>query len=93
MADFTIFVDSKKYSWSVRPRARAQAPGVAFGEVMVRLDQPQSAMNLRRRSPGGRVPVLQHGALAIWGPLAMLAPMTTRFVSPAMLLGAKAAPW
>ena len=94
MADFTIFVGSKNHSsWSLRPRLAFKHTGVAFEEVMIPLDRPESAMNFRRRSPSGRVPVLQDGALTIWEPLAMLAPMTTRFVTHAMPLGAKAEPW
>ena len=94
MADFTIFVGRKDYSSrSLRPRLALKHTGVAFEEAMIPLDQPKSAMNLRRRPPSGRVPVLQHGAPTIWEPLAMLAPMTTRFVTHAMPLGAKAEPW
>jgi len=87
MADFTIFIGNKNYSsWSLRPWLALKHTGAAFEEVMIPLDQPDSAMNLRRRSPSGRVPVLQHGALTIWEPLAMFAPVTTRFVTHAMPL-------
>jgi glutathione S-transferase len=72
MAEFTIYIGNKNYSsWSLRPWLALRHTGAAFEEVMILLDQPDAAVNIRRRSPSGRVPVLQHGALAIWESLAI----------------------
>jgi len=80
VADFTIYIGNKNYSsWSLRPWLALKHAGAAFEEVMIPLDQPDSAMNLRRRSPSGRVPVLQHGALAIWESLAICEYLAEQF--------------
>jgi len=71
MAEFTIYIGNKNYSsWSLRPWLALRHAGAAFEEVLIPLDQADSATNLRRHSPSGRVPVLQHGTLAIWETLA-----------------------
>ena len=80
MAEFTIYVGNKNYSsWSLRPWLALRHAGVAFEEVIVPLDQTDSKANLRRRSPSGRVPVLQHGALTIWESLAICEYLAERF--------------
>jgi len=80
MAEFTIYIGNKNYSsWSLRPWLALRHTGAAFEEVMITLDQPDSAANLRRRSPSGRVPVLQHGALAIWESLAICEYLAEQF--------------
>jgi len=80
MAEFTIYIGNKNYSsWSLRPWLALRHTGAAFEEVMITLDQPDSAVNLRRRSPSGRVPVLQHGALAIWESLAICEYLAEQF--------------
>jgi glutathione S-transferase len=80
MAEFTIYSGNKNYSsWSLRSWLALRHTGAAFEEVMITLDQPDSAVNLRRRSPSGRVPVLQHGALAIWESLAICEYLAEQF--------------
>ena len=80
MAEFTIYIGNKNYSsWSLRPWLALRHTGAAFEEVMITLDQPDSKANLRRRSPSGRVPVLQHGALAIWESLAICEYLAEQF--------------
>ncbi|MGH6959341.1 MAG: glutathione S-transferase [Dongiaceae bacterium] len=80
MADFTICIGNKNYSsWSLPPWLALKHTGAAFEEVMIPLDQPDSAVNLRRRSPSGRVPVLQHGALTIWESLAICEYLADQF--------------
>jgi len=72
MAEFTIYLGNKNYSsWSLRPWLALRHAGAAFEEVLIPLDQADSAINLRRHSPSGRVPVLRHGALVIWETLAI----------------------
>jgi glutathione S-transferase len=80
MAEFTIYLGNKNYSsWSLRPWLALKQTGAAFEEVMIQLDQPDSAANLRRHSPSGRVPVLQHGALTIWESLAICEYLAAQF--------------
>src|SRR5947209_9040922 len=42
-----------------------------FEEVVVGLDRPDTAENIRKYSPSGRVPVLLSGNLTVWDSLAI----------------------
>ena len=80
MATCTIYIGNKNYSsWSLRPWLALKQTGIAFEEVMVLLDQPDSIANLRRRSPSGRVPVLQHDGFTIWESLAICEYLAEQF--------------
>jgi len=80
MADLTIYLGNKNYSsWSLRPWLALKQTGAPFEEVMIPLDQPDSIATLRRHSPSGRVPVLQHGALTIWESLAICEYLAEQF--------------
>ena len=80
MAVLTIYIGNKNYSsWSLRPWLALRHTGAAFEEAMIQLDQPDSAANLRRHSPSGRVPVLRHGMLAIWETLAICEYLAEQF--------------
>jgi glutathione S-transferase len=72
MADFTIYIGNKNYSsWSLRAWLMVKASGVAFDEVLIPLYQSPSRAELLRHSPSGKVPVLHHGAIAVWDSLAI----------------------
>lgn len=72
MVDLTIYIGNKNYSsWSLRPWLALKETGAAFEEVLIPLDQPESAGNLRRHSPSGRVPVLHHDGTVVWESLAI----------------------
>jgi len=72
MADFTIYLGNKNYSsWSLRPWLALRHTGVSFAEILIPLDQPDSTANIRRHSPSGRVPALQHGNILVWESLAI----------------------
>lgn len=45
--------------------------GLAFDEVVIPLDQPETESRIREHSPAGRVPVLRHGGLVVWDSLAI----------------------
>jgi glutathione S-transferase len=80
MAEFTIYIGNKNYSsWSLRPWLALRHAGAAIEEVLIPLDQADSAINLRRHSPSGRVPVLRHGALTIWETLAICEYLAEQF--------------
>jgi glutathione S-transferase len=80
MAEFTIYIGNKNYSsWSLRPWLALKHTGAAFEEVIIPLDQRDSAANLRRQSPSGRVPVLRHGTLTIWETLAICEYLAEQF--------------
>jgi glutathione S-transferase len=72
MADLTIYVGNKNYSsWSLRGWLALAQVGAPFSEVVIPLDRPDTAGQLARWSPSGRVPVLRHGELVVWDSLAM----------------------
>ena len=72
MADFTLYIGNKNYSsWSLRGWLMAKASGIAFGEVLIRLRQPNTKAEVLRHSPSGRVPALVHGEVSVWESLAI----------------------
>jgi glutathione S-transferase len=72
MKELTLVIASKNYSsWSLRPYLALAHTGQPFREVLVRLGEPDSAANIAKYSPSGRVPVLLHGELIIWDSLAI----------------------
>jgi glutathione S-transferase len=72
MADFTLVIGNKNYSsWSLRGWLMARMAGIAFDEIVVPLDLPETQASIRKHSPSGRVPVLLHRGLAVWESLAI----------------------
>ncbi|HRK24182.1 MAG TPA: glutathione S-transferase family protein [Beijerinckiaceae bacterium] len=69
----TLVIGNKAYSsWSLRPWLALKQMGIAFDEVLIPLDQPETKAAIARHSPAGRVPVLIDGDLAVWESLAIL---------------------
>ncbi|XXF78955.1 glutathione S-transferase family protein [Myxococcaceae bacterium GXIMD 01537] len=72
MSELTLVVGSKNYSsWSLRPYLALAHTGQPFREVVIALDQPDTAAQISPHSPSGRVPALRHGELLIWDSLAI----------------------
>ena len=72
MADLTIYLGNKNYSsWSLRAWLVLKQTTVAFDEVVIPLYQPTSRETVRKFSPSGLVPVLQHGDIRVWESLAI----------------------
>ncbi|MBF5043003.1 glutathione S-transferase family protein [Aggregicoccus sp. 17bor-14] len=72
MAPLTLVVGSKNYSsWSLRPYLALAHTGQPFEEVVIALDAPDTAANIARHSPSGKVPALRHGELTVWDSLAI----------------------
>ena len=63
MQEETVLVigDKAWSSWSLRPWLAAKVAKVQFLEAQVRLRQPDTAEQIARHSPSGRVPVLRRG--------------------------------
>jgi glutathione S-transferase len=75
-----IVLGNKKYSsWSLRPWLVLKQTGAPFEEVVVPLDMPDTAENIRRYSPSGRVPALIDGALTVWDSLAICEYLQEKF--------------
>jgi glutathione S-transferase len=71
--------DKNKSSWSMRPDLALVHAGAAFDEVVVRLDQPDTAAQIAPHSAAGRVPILKDGALTVWDSLAIIEYVNEKF--------------
>ena len=72
----TLVIGNKNYSsWSLRPWLAMKMAGVAFDEIRIVLDQPDTRANILKYSPSGRVPCLvdhrPNGDLSVWDSLAI----------------------
>ena len=80
MTEFTIVLGNKAYSsWSLRGWLMLKQTGVAFSEVVIPLDHPQTKGEILAHSPSGRVPALKAGKLTIWDSLAIAEYLDERF--------------
>ncbi len=72
MTNFTLVLGNKTYSsWSLRAWLVMRQCGVAFEEIVIPLDRPETKAAIARYSPARRVPVLHSGDLKIWDTLAI----------------------
>ncbi len=79
-AGMTLVIGNKNYSsWSMRPWIVMKAFGIAFNEVRILLDQPDTATEIARFSDAGKVPVLLVSNLQIWDSLAICEYLAEQF--------------
>ena len=75
-----IVLGNKKYSsWSLRPWLALKLTGAKFEEAVVPLDMPDTAENIRKYSPSGRVPALIDGDVTVWESLAICESLAEKF--------------
>ncbi len=68
----TLVIGNKAWSsWSLRPWLALKVAGIPFDEVKIGLRQPDTAAQIARHSPSGRVPVLRRDGLTVWDSLAI----------------------
>jgi glutathione S-transferase len=71
---------NKNYSsWSLRAWLLLKEIGVPFEEKVIPLDQPQTAEEIAKYSPSGRVPALLDGDLVVWDSLAVCEYLNEKF--------------
>ena len=76
MNPLTLVIGNKNYSsWSLRPWLLLRQASIPFEEIRLALGRD----NLSKYSPSGLVPVLKHGALAIWDSLAIAEYLAEQF--------------
>ena len=80
---YTLVLGNRNLSsWSLRPYLAMRAIGVAFEEVTVRLDRPETRAQIRDHSAAGKVPVLKIGiggrTLTVWDSLAICETLAER---------------
>jgi glutathione S-transferase len=72
MTGVTLYIGNKNYSsWSLRGWLALKESGLAFEEVLIPLNEPNTRTDLLRISPSGRVPALKHGDRVVWDSLAI----------------------
>lgn len=75
-----LVIGNKNYSsWSLRPWLVATHFGIAFDEVLIPLDTPETHEAILAHSPSGRVPCLIDRELAVWDSLAIIEYLADRF--------------
>lgn len=72
MANLQLVIGDKNLSsWSMRAWLVAKASNVSFEEILIVLDQPETAGQLTKYSPSQKVPCLLHAENRIWDSLAI----------------------
>jgi len=80
-----LVIGNKTYSsWSLRPWVLMKHFGIPFEEKLIKLDQPDTATQISRYSPAGRVPVLIDEGLTVWDSLAIMEYLNEKFPSKQM---------
>ena len=76
----TLVIGNKNYSsWSLRAWIAMTAAGIAFTEVFIPLDQPDTKERIKRHSPTGKVPALIDGDMLVFESIAILEHLAERF--------------
>jgi len=85
MARLVLVIGNKNYSsWSMRPWILLKAAGIPFEEVMIPLQQPDTAARIAEHTPAGRLPVLKHGGITVWESLAICEYLAEQFPDAAL---------
>ena len=72
MTPLTLAIGNMNYSsWSLRPWLVLHQAGIPFEEVRIPLFLPESATELAKWSPSGKVPALHDGNIKVWDSLAI----------------------
>jgi glutathione S-transferase len=80
MSELTLVVGDKHLSsWSMRPLLALRLAGAKYREIVVKLDRPDTAEQIARHSPSGKVPVLKDGDLTVWDSLAIVEYVAEKF--------------
>ena len=75
-----LVIGDKAFStWSLRPWLVLKRAGAEFGEIQIFLDEPNTAAEILRHSPNGRVPALKVDGEVIWDSLAIAEWCAERF--------------
>lgn len=67
-----VIGDKQLSSWSLRPWLLLRVLDIPCEEEVVRLDRPETARDIAKHSPSGRVPCLIEGEETVWDSLAII---------------------
>lgn len=68
-----LVIDNRNYSsWSVRAWLAMNHSGLAFEEIFIPLDLPDTKAAIAKHSPSGLVPVLKVGDNIVWESMAII---------------------
>ena len=82
MEQMQLIMANKNYSsWSVRPWLLMKHMGIPFEDRVIALGTPQSADEIEKVSPSGRLPVLLDGTTCVWDSLAICEYLSEKFGS------------
>ena len=80
-----LTIGNKNYSsWSLRPWIALKVAGIPFEETVIPIYYPGSREKFLALSPGGKVPILQDGAVTVWESLAILEYAAEKFPDAAL---------
>lgn len=80
-----LVIGNKAYSsWSLRPWLLLQQFGIPFEEVLIPLYAPDTASQILRYSPTGKVPCLLDGPIQVWESIAICEYLAERYPEHAM---------
>ncbi|MBF9194610.1 glutathione S-transferase family protein [Microvirga terrestris] len=69
----TLVIANKCYSsWSLRPWLLMKQLGVAFDEISIPLDLPDTKEKVLKHSPAGKVPILIDGDVTVWESISIM---------------------
>lgn len=72
MSTPTLVIGNKNYSsWSLRPWLALRKAGIAFDEVKIYLDKPDTKTRILEHTPSGKVPALIVDGRTVWDSLSI----------------------
>lgn len=75
-----LIIGNKRYSsWSFRPWLLLREAGIPFDEKLIWIRRADSASNIKKVSPGGRVPALLDGKITVWESMAICEYLAEKF--------------
>jgi len=80
-----LTIGNKNYSsWSLRPWLALKVAAIPFEETVIPIRHPGSREKFLARSPAGKVPILEDGAVTVWESLAILEYAAEKFPDAAL---------
>jgi glutathione S-transferase len=87
----TLVIANKTYSsWSLRPWLLMKQLGVAFDEITIPLDLPDTRAKVLQHSPAGKVPILIDGDVTVWESISIMEYVGEAYDTPVWPEGRKA---